>query len=168
MLDFSTNCSDLCQYHCKLCVHHELAVQFWAVTTVKPPFPSRVIWVAFWWRGEFLSMGANWKAANIQWSDTSVNHTVNSTVSSYREIVTALLRGLPITERVKASTFKEVITMLLKQAFRIFIGVRGNRTSLLKNRKHDEKFFLSPLISDFSFNDIKVNRYCLFLLIPRF
>ena len=101
MLDFSTNCSDLCQYHCKLCVHHELAVQVWAVTTVKPPFPSRVIWVAFWWRGEFLSMGANWKAANIQWSDTSVNHTVNSTVSSYRQIVTALLRGLPITERVK-------------------------------------------------------------------
>ena len=72
-------------------------------------------------------MGANWKAASIQWSDTSVNHTVNSTVSSYREIVTALLRGLPITERVKAFTFKEVITMLLKQAFRIFIGVRGGQ-----------------------------------------
>ena len=70
-------------------------------------------------------MGANWKAASIQWSDTSVNHTVNSTVSSYREIVTALLRGLPITERVKASTFKEVVTMLEKQAFRFFSGGGG-------------------------------------------
>ena len=46
-------------------------------------------------------------------------------VSSYRDIVTAHLRGLPIKERVKASTFKEVITMLEKQAFRLFLGGGG-------------------------------------------
>ena len=72
-------------------------------------------------------MGANWKAASIQWSDTSVNHTVNSTVSSYREIVTALLRGLPITERVKASTFKEVITMLFIASFPNFYRGEGGQ-----------------------------------------
>ena len=147
MLDFSTNCSDLCQYHCKLCVHHELAVQVWAVTTVKPPFPSRVIWVAFWWRGEFLSMGANWKAANIQWSDTSVNHTINLTVSSYREIVTALLRGLPITERVKASTFKEVITMLFIASFPNFYRGEGGTGQVFLRIENTTKSFFSPPLS---------------------
>ena len=109
------------------CVPHEPPVQIWVVIIVKPPSPGQVIWAAFWWRSDLFLIGANWKVANIQWSDTSVNHAVNWTVSSYRDIVTAHLRGLPIKERVKASTFKEVITMLKKQAFRLFLGGRGGR-----------------------------------------
>ena len=164
------------------CVPHEPPVQILVVIIVIPPSPGQVIWAAFWWRSDLFLIGANWKVANIQWSDTSVNHTVNWTVSSYRDIVTAHLRGLPIKERVKASTFKEVITMLEKQAFRLFLGGRGEGrrslfgttmtwnkiTRLLKKRKHDEKFFLYFLISGFSLYDVKVNSYCLLLLIPRF
>ena len=52
-------------------------------------------------------------------------------VWSNREITTAHLRGLLITERVKASTFKEfnciAIAMLEWQTFRLFSGGRGRR-----------------------------------------
>ena len=61
-----------------------------------------------------------------------MNHTVYLTVWSNREITTAHLRGLLITERVKASTFKEfnciAIAMLDWQTFRLFFwggGVAG-------------------------------------------
>ena len=52
-------------------------------------------------------------------------------VWSNREITTAHLRGLLITERVKAFTFKEfnciAIAMLEWQNFRLFLGGRGRR-----------------------------------------
>ena len=39
------------------CVPHELPVQIWVVTIVKPPSPSRIIWAAFRLSGEYLLMG---------------------------------------------------------------------------------------------------------------
>ena len=109
------------------CVPHEPPVQILVVIIVIPPSPGQVIWAALWWRSDLFLLGANWKVANIQWSDTSVNHTVNWTVSSNRDIVTAHLRGLPIKERVKASTFKEVITISWEASFPTFLGGRRGR-----------------------------------------
>ena len=76
-------------------------------------------------------MGANWKATNLQWSDKLCELHCLLKVGSNRDITTVHLRGLLITERVKAFTFKEfnciAIAMLEWQTFRLFLGGEGSQ-----------------------------------------